>query len=534
MKNETPIYGIHHITAISSAAAENLAFYTQVLGLRLVKQTVNFDDPYTYHLYYGDAQGSPGTILTFFPWENLPAGRPGAGMITAVAFAVPRTAMDFWEARLNTAGCHVRAGQRFGEPLLQTSDRHGLPIELIGTVARPTTRFWNAGPIDHQNAIFGFHSATATLHSLSDERTLLTQLGMHPLDREEERYRFEMGDDDTAGRLFDVLIDPQAPMGRSGVGTVHHIAFRTADDGSQLAWQSALRKSGMAVTDVRDRNYFHSIYFHTPNGILFEIATDPPGFGIDEPLEKLGSALKLPRRYEPGRAEIARRLPPLRSTPFKHLYAAGPTAQGDSGIIVALHGSGGDERDLIGLARKLFGPAPVLSPRGQVEENGMPRFFRRLAANHLDEADVRRRAVELADFLVEAADKYKGDTRHLNALGYSNGANIAAAILLLRPEVFASAVLLRPMLPLGDTEIPDLRGKPILIVRGAHDTVIPAESTDRLTHFLERAGAHLTSVRTNAGHALTAEDMDAVRRWIASVRDCDQELFCDLRAEVPA
>ena len=123
--------------------------------------------------------------------------------------------MDFWEARLNTAGCHVRAGQRFGEPLLQTSDRHGLPIELIGTVARPTTRFWNAATIDHQNAIFGFHSATATLHSLSDERTLLTQLGMHPLDREEERYRFEMGDDDTAGRLFDVLIDPQAPMGRS-------------------------------------------------------------------------------------------------------------------------------------------------------------------------------------------------------------------------------------------------------------------------------------------------------------------------------
>lgn len=314
MKITPNIFGIHHITAISSAAAENLDFYTRVLGLRLVKKTVNFDDPYTYHLYYGDAQGSPGTILTFFPWEHLPQGRPGAGMVTAMAFAVPPSAMNFWMERLSAAGLQVRWEQRFGEPVLQFSDIHGLPLELIGTKALPVVAPWTQGPIDSHNAIAGFHSATMTLKSITEDRALLAnQMGMKTIAETEERVRFEMSDPAAPGRYLDIRIDPQTAQGTMGIGSVHHVAFRTADDQSQSMWQSRLRRAGLGVTHVRDRNYFRSIYFHAPGGVLFEIATDPPGFGVDESVERLGSELKLPPQYEAMRQDILRRLPPLKS-----------------------------------------------------------------------------------------------------------------------------------------------------------------------------------------------------------------------------
>jgi glyoxalase family protein len=322
MKDRLNITGIHHITAISSSAAENLDFYTRVLGLRLVKQTVNFDDPYTYHLYYGDTQGSPGTILTFFPWENLPQGRPGAGMITAVAFAVPRDAMDFWMTRLDAAGLQVQTTQRFGEPVLQFSDRHGLPLELIGTDERPAVAAWKNGPVGGPNAIIGFHSATMTLRALTEDQALLVDLmGLQPIAETKERVRFEMNDPGAPGHLLDIRIDPHADRSAMGVGSVHHIAFRTTDDQTQLAWQARLRKAGIDVTHVRDRNYFRSIYFHAPGGVLFEIATDPPGFGVDESVAQLGSALKLPPQYEAMRPDIVRRLPPLTLDTIQNVMA---------------------------------------------------------------------------------------------------------------------------------------------------------------------------------------------------------------------
>ena len=324
MSTEIPITGIHHITAVASSAAENLAFYQTTLGLRLVKKTVNFDDPHTYHLYYGDGRGTPGTILTFFPWEQLPPGRPGAGMVTAVAFAVDRSSFDYWAGRVAAAGRPVNRRQRFGEPVLSFSDPHGLPLELIGLDKPPSVTAWESGPVEGPHAIRGFHSATATVVTDGAVQALLREvMGLRLLGQDGQRYRYQTADEAAPGHYYDLVVDPQAPPGRPGGGTVHHIAFRTVSNHAQSAWQAALRQAGMLVTGVRDRKYFRSIYFQSPGGILFEIATDPPGFDIDEPLDTLGSTLKLPEQYEPHRSAIENRLPPLYSENFDTYQEAG-------------------------------------------------------------------------------------------------------------------------------------------------------------------------------------------------------------------
>lgn len=315
--------GIHHITAISSAAGENLIFYERVLGLRLVKQTVNFDDPFTYHLYYGDADGAPGTILTFFPWERLPAGRTGAGMIVAIAFAVSREAMDYWADRLSKAGIQVRKESRFGEPVLRFRDPHGLPLELIGTGNTPPASYWERSPVGREYAIRGFHSATGLLNNLQNTQTLIVgSMGMALKEREGHRYRFRMNGAQSPGQVLDVVVDPSASRGRQGTGTVHHIAFRAGTEGEQMVWQADLRRGGYNVTEVRDRKYFKSIYFREPGGILFEIATDAPGFAVDEPAQDLGTSLKLPAQYERMRPQIEAGLPPLRAHDFEPVSAA--------------------------------------------------------------------------------------------------------------------------------------------------------------------------------------------------------------------
>lgn len=324
MTTETQITGIHHITAVASSAAENLAFYQTVLGMRLVKRTVNFDDPYTYHLYYGDQQGRPGTILTFFPWERLPTGRPGAGMVTAVSFAVARSALDFWTRQITAAGRSVQRSERFGETVLKFSDPHGLPLEMAGLDDPPASAVRGGGTVDDQAAIRGFHTATVTLNTDSHLTTLIQEtMGLRLHQQEGRRYRFMTADGQAPGHFVDLVVDPRAATGRPGGGTVHHIAFRTASEGSQSAWQTRLRQAGFSVTDVRDRKYFRSIYFQSPGGVLFEIATDPPGFGVDEAPEALGSALKLPEQYEALRDDIEKRLPPLHPKGMDARLAAG-------------------------------------------------------------------------------------------------------------------------------------------------------------------------------------------------------------------
>jgi glyoxalase family protein len=314
MHKNSKISGIHHITAMASSATENLAFYENVLGLRLVKKTVNFDDPYTYHLYYGDSAGTPGTIITFFPWEELPRGKAGAGMVTAIAFAIPTGSIDYWCKRFAAYDIETKEAERFGDRVVQFEDPHGLSLELIETSALGLDTNSKVRPISRNHCIVGLHSATAVLHSYEETRRLLMVVfGMALHDREGDRYRFEMKSDDAFGRFYDVVIDPQAENGRQGGGSVHHIAFRTSTDDEEKYWQKSLRENGFSVTPIRDRKYFKSIYFNEPGGVLFEIATDPPGFAVDEPVETLGQDLKLPSQYESIRSEIEDRLPDLRS-----------------------------------------------------------------------------------------------------------------------------------------------------------------------------------------------------------------------------
>lgn len=236
-------------------------------------------------------------------------------MVTAIGFAVPHRSIDYWQERLAARNVTFRAGERFGDPVIRFTDPHGLPLELTGAEVSVRAAGRGEDPAGGDHAIAGFHSATATLTSLEETKALLDRMGLRLQDRENDRYRFGMDGPASPGGFYDIVVDPRAQAGRPGGGTVHHIAFRTRNEETQAAWRSALIASGLSVTGVRNRKYFRSIYFHAPERILFEIATDPPGFTVDETEDRLGTSLKLPDALEPMRAEIERRLPPLRLHP---------------------------------------------------------------------------------------------------------------------------------------------------------------------------------------------------------------------------
>ncbi|PTX59398.1 glyoxalase family protein [Melghirimyces profundicolus] len=304
MRKETG--GIHHITAIVGQPQENVDFYAGVLGLRLVKRTVNFDDPGTYHLYFGNESGHPGTIMTFFPWPDARKGRIGAGQMGVTTFAVPEGSLDFWQDRLKAFGVSVMKATRFGEEFLQFDDPHGLKLELVARRKGANSR-WSGGGIPEEMAIKGFGGGI--LYSGLPEKTmdfLENGLGLSRVGEESGYVRFRSKD--TLGNIVDVLKTPPQD-GYMGAGTVHHIAWRAKDDEDQLEWRTHVAQYGFQPTPVKDRQYFKSIYFREQGGILFEIATDPPGFERDEPKEALGSSLKLPPWLEPHRDKIENLLP---------------------------------------------------------------------------------------------------------------------------------------------------------------------------------------------------------------------------------
>jgi glyoxalase family protein len=307
------IPGIHHVTAIASEPQRNVDFYTNVLGLRLVKLTVNFDDPGTYHLYYGDESGRPGTILTFFPWPGAQRGRRGNGQVAATAFSIPLGTLGYWQERLKRHGVTVgEVQERFDEAVLPVLDPDWLQIELVAHVGAASHAPWAGGPIPPEHAIRGFHSVTLWEQDYERTAALLTEtLGFCPAGEARQRFRFEAVSNGP-GVVVDLLHRPEANAGSGGAGTVHHVAWRTADDEQQLAWREKIAAQGLYVTPVKDRRYFRSIYFREPGGVLFEIATGLPGFTEDETRDKLGSDLRLPPWLEPQRSEIEARLPELR------------------------------------------------------------------------------------------------------------------------------------------------------------------------------------------------------------------------------
>ena len=307
------IPGIHHVTAICDDAQQNINFCTGLLGLRLVKQTVNFDMPDTYHLYYGDELGHPGTILTFFAWPDAPKGRKGTGQIGTIAFSIPENSLDYWLERLSSRGVLVVGPRKhFEDQVLTVFSPDELTFELVAQRESAKYRGWKDGPVPAEHAIRGLHSVTLMEANHEITSGMLTGiLGFELVAVEGDRSRYKIGSGDIA-TVVDVVYLPAFTHGTIAVGSVHHVAWRTAGDEQQLEWREKLIGSGIDVTPVLDRQYFHSIYFNEPGGVLFEIATDPPGFAIDESVEQLGTHLKLPPWLEPERPRLEQMLPRLR------------------------------------------------------------------------------------------------------------------------------------------------------------------------------------------------------------------------------
>jgi glyoxalase family protein len=312
------VRGIHHVTAIASDPQRNLDFYAGLLGLRLVKRTVNFDDPSTYHLYYGDEAGSPGSLMTFFPWPGARPGRPGAGQVAVTSFAVIPTAIAFWVERLIRHGVAYQGPVKRGaggdqvETVLSFKDHDGLMVEIVAHAGAGARAAWGGAPgVDREHAIRGVHAVTMWVEDGdASERVLVDTLGFKAVHEEGTTRRYSVGDGGP-GALVDVRSIGGFGRGAGGAGTVHHVAWGVADDDTQLIVRKEVQAAGLHPTPMIDRTYFHSVYFREPGGVLFELATVPPGFMVDEPLERLGERLMLPPQFEAAREAIEASLPPI-------------------------------------------------------------------------------------------------------------------------------------------------------------------------------------------------------------------------------
>ncbi|GAB3420039.1 ring-cleaving dioxygenase [Haloparvum alkalitolerans] len=306
-----PTPGIHHVTAIGSDPGRNHAFYTETLGLRMVKRSVNQDDVGVYHLFYADHEGSPGTSMTFFPYEDARPGRVGSGQARTVAFLIPADAVDFWVDRLEAADevDAVSTFERFGDPVVAFEDPDGLPLELVGRADAPEPNLPES-PVPEEHAIRGFFGVTLALGSVDPTAALLEEMGFERAAEDPDQHRTRFEADGDRGYVVDLETDPNAPQGRPGAGTVHHVAFQVDDD-EQAEWREVLQGQGLRPTEIIDRKWFRSVYARTQGGVLFEFATKSPGYAVDEPLDALGEELVLPEWLEDRREEIEAALPPL-------------------------------------------------------------------------------------------------------------------------------------------------------------------------------------------------------------------------------
>ncbi|MFP4227926.1 MAG: ring-cleaving dioxygenase [Salinivenus sp.] len=314
------VSGIHHVTAYAHDPQENIDFYTGVLGLRLVKQTVLFNNPSEvfrgptmYHFYYANGTGTPGSVITFKPHHSIQKGQVGRGQATATAFTIPEGAVDYWVDRLDAseAATLYPVTERFGRTVIPFRDHDGQPLELI--TGDSDVEPWDGGPVPAEHGLRGFHGVTIQAHNARHTAEVLERMGYEPVEYEPtpqdgdwQRYRAADGADH--GQFIDLYTEPNMHEGRWGYGTVHHVAFRVADDDEQMALRDQLQDAGHTVTSMKDRNYFHSIYFREPNGVDFEIATDPPGFLHDEPEDALGQKLMLPPFLQDRREEVEAQL----------------------------------------------------------------------------------------------------------------------------------------------------------------------------------------------------------------------------------
>ncbi len=503
--------GLHHITAITRKIQANVDFYCGFLGLRLVKRTGGFEDAAQLHLFYGDAVASPGSLVSFLAWEDGSPGRDGQGAASEIAFAIRPSSIGFWLTRALHSGIVAEGpAMEFGEPVLRLKDPDGIIVKLVGTEAVNGGAAWTIRGIETEDAILALRGATLlSEHPAETTGFLARHGGFVPADTLGSITRMTS----QSGQILDVRdatgFWPAAP----GTGAIDHVALRLPDVAAVEAEVTTLAGEGIDAINVHDRKYFYSLYVREPAGGLIELATDDgPGFAVDEPLEALGTTLFIPEHFRLRPEDIVPMLPQFgmpgeprilyRDLPFVHRIHEADAPDGST--LVLLHGTAGNEASLLPLGRMILPAATLIGLRGRATEEGVARFFRRLGPLEFDQADIRSEAEAFAAFIEQAGEAY-GLRRDATAyLGYSNGANLLAAAMVLHPGLVRRAVLLRPMPVLDVVPETDLRGTDILIVGGADDPY--SAHAHRLADNLASLGAEVTLQVVAAGHELSDDD----------------------------
>lgn len=510
--------GIHHITLIARKVQANVDFYVGFLGLRLVKRTGGYEDANQLHLFYGDAEGSPGSLVTFLMWEDGGRGRVGHSQPSEIAFAIRPESIGFWLTRalqfnIATSG----PSPEFGEPVLRLKDPDGVIVKLVGTDALSATAPWSTRDIPETDAIRRLRGATILTEKPEEStRFLKAHFGYTETAVTDTIRRLTS----TSGDVIDVRDATGFWTSAPGTGTIDHIAFRAADRAAVDKVREDLQREQAGTTNAHDRKYFYSLYVREPGGSLFELASDGPGFAVDEPKETLGTELFVPAHFSAAREEMLLAMPQFalpgeprlteRDLPFVHRFYHPEVL--DDRTFMLLHGSGGNETQLLHLAHQVDREATLVGIRGRANEEGMPRWFRRYSPTTFDQKDVRSEADAFAAFIEGAQDGYRIDLGKTVFIGYSNGANLLVALMLLHPGLIRNAVLMRSMLVLDDVPPPDLTSTKILLLTGKHDSY--ADFAPRLTSELSRTGADLATAELDMGHEIGAPDVAAIQQWL--------------------
>lgn len=509
--------GIHHITLIARKVQANVDFYVGFLGLRLVKRTGGYEDATQLHLFYGDAEGSPGSLVTFLMWEDGAPGRVGHGQPSEIAFAIAPESIGFWLTRALQYNIKISGpAQEFGEPVLRLKDPDGVIVKLVGTEALSAVAPWSTRDIPEADAIRRLRGATILTEQPGDSaRFLAEHFGYVETGASDTIRRFTS----QSGDIIDVRDATGFWTAAPGTGTIDHIAFRAPDKETVLKVRDDLKRDD-ATVNAHDRKYFYSLYVREPGGSLYEFATDAPGFTLDEPKETLGTRLFIPAHFADRTAETLVSLPQFalpgeprlteRDLPFVHRFYHPETP--DDRTFVLLHGSGGNETQLLYLAHQVDNDATLLGVRGRSTEEGSPRWFRRYSSTTFDQKDARAEADAFAAFLEGARDGYGIDLAKAVFIGYSNGANLLVALMTLHPGLIRNVVLMRSMLVLDDMPTPDLTGTDILLLTGKTDGY--GQFAPRLKAELGKTGANLTALDLDMGHEIGAPDIAAIQQWL--------------------
>jgi phospholipase/carboxylesterase len=512
------IAGIHHTTGITGNSQANVDFYADLLGLKLVKRTVNHNDSTVLHLFYGDSQGNPGTLLSFFAWEDTAAGRRGVGQAIEIGLIVPRESMGDWMQRLLSRGVSFQGPTQQGaESVLSISDPDGLTILLVGIANAPRDAMWFGSTVPLGMQVRGIHHVTFLSDNVAETGAVLERyLGFQRIGERDGLVRYQA--DAEVGHTVFVREASGFWPAADGVGTLQHVAFRTEDILTEQSILAAVKAAGLEVSEVREHGYFQSIYFREPGGSLIEVATESPGFTLDESPTSLGARLVLPPAFEYQRQDIEAMMPRIslpgeerimkRDLDWIHRYQPGTNGW----TLLLLHGTGGNETSLLALGKKVAPEATLLSVRGRSLDEGSPRFFRRFSMTQYDQAHLNQEANALAEFVREAADVYSLDPTKIVALGYSNGANIAIASLARNPKTYAGAVLLRPVMPFEEPPQVDLSGLSALVANGVRDSYLPY--AEAVAPYLRNSGAEVQEERLAAGHELTEQDITTAAAWL--------------------